>query len=206
MWSTGFGSSSKKRRRRLKSVTSKAALLSAPSSRAACSTRSGLRPERTTLAPSDRACLAVSKPMPELPPSTTTVCLASCGSRLTASPPRRPRICCSFGQLLARLLAHHILGVPIRLVGVGLARPLLVFPVRGLRAAQCLRQFARRRVLRVAGDTTGQPRRDLLKQPAVAVRIMERRERAVAAMIGIRTAAPYPPKEVGLIRTRVPRG
>src|SRR3984957_18112585 len=199
----GFGSSAKKRPRRSKSVTSNAALLSAPSSRAACSTRSGLRPERTTLAPSDRACLAVSKPMPELPPSTTTVCLASCGSRLTASPPRRPRICCSFGQLLARLLAHHILGVPVRPVGVGFARPLLVLPVRGFRAAQCLRQFARRRVLRVAGDTTGQPRRDLLKQPAVAVRIMERGERTVAVMIGIWTTDPEPPKQEGLIRPDV---
>src|SRR3984885_3091843 len=206
----GFGRSSKKRPRRSKSVTAKAALLSAPSSRAACSTRSGLRPERTTLAPSERACLAVSKPIPELPPSTTTVCPASCGSRLMASPQaldskhrKRTHRCCSFGQLFPRLLAHHVLGVPVRPVGVGFACPLLVFPVRGFRAAQCLRQFTRRRVLRVAGHTTGQSRRDLLKQPAVAVRIMERGKRTVAPMVRIRTADAEPPKKVGLIGTGV---
>src|SRR5215469_6663344 len=80
-WSTGVGSSSKKRFRRSKSVASKAALLSAPSSSAACCRRSGLRPVMTTLAPSARARLAVSSPIPELPPITTTVCPTSCGSR-----------------------------------------------------------------------------------------------------------------------------
>ena len=52
-------------------------------------------------------------------------------------------------------------------------------------------------------DAAGQPRRDLLEQPAVAVRIVERGERAVAAMFGIRTADPDPPKQVGFVRASV---
>src|SRR5271167_1699640 len=48
-------------------------------------------------------------------------------------------------------------------------------------------------------DAPGQPRRDLLEQPTVAVGIMERGERAVAAMLGVPTADPLPPKQVGLI-------
>src|SRR5215470_19831592 len=80
-WSAGVGSSPKNRPRRSKSVASKAALLRAPSSSAACRRRSGSRPVRTTAAPSARARLAVSSPIPELPPITTTVCPRSWGSR-----------------------------------------------------------------------------------------------------------------------------
>jgi hypothetical protein len=53
----------------------------APSSSAACLSRSGLRPVRMTSAPSARARRAVSSPMPALPPITTTVCPTSAGSR-----------------------------------------------------------------------------------------------------------------------------
>ena len=70
-----------------------------------------------------------------------------------------------------------------------LPRPRFVLSVRGLRTPQRARQIVRRREGRRRGvDATGQPRCDLLEQPAVAVRIAERGERAVAAMIGIRTA------------------
>jgi hypothetical protein len=84
-WSIGIGSASKNCSRRSKSVASLATLLRVPSSRAACSRYSGLPPARTTSAPSDRARLAVSGPIPELPPITTTVCPASSGSRLTSA-------------------------------------------------------------------------------------------------------------------------
>src|SRR6202011_1881455 len=43
-------------------------------------------------------------------------------------------------------------------------------------------------------------------QPAVAVRITERSERPVAAMLRIRTADPDPSKQVGLVRARVDAG
>jgi hypothetical protein len=56
---------------------------SAPRGRAPCSSRSGVRPVRTTSAPSLRARRAVSSPMPALPPMTTTVWPSSCGSRAT---------------------------------------------------------------------------------------------------------------------------
>ena len=75
--------------------------------------------------------------------------------------------------------------------------------VGGRGALQRLREVARRRVRRVSGDTSGKPRRDLLEQPAVAVRIIERSEGAIAAILGIRAADPEPAKQVGLVRARV---
>ena len=73
-----------------------------------------------------------------------------------------------------------------------------------LRRAERARQIIRRREGRRRGvNATGQPRRDLLEQPAVAVRIIERGERAVAAKLRIRTADPEPPKQVGLVLTGV---
>jgi hypothetical protein len=80
-WSVGVGRSWKKISSRPKSVASKAAVRSAPTSAAACLSRSGLRPVRMTSAPSARARRAVSRPMPALPPIKTTVCPASSGSR-----------------------------------------------------------------------------------------------------------------------------
>ena len=41
---------------------------------------------------------------------------------------------------------------------------------------------------------------DFLKQPAIAVRITERGVRAIAAMLGMRTADPNTPEQVGLVR------
>src|SRR5271155_3922190 len=78
-----------------------------------------------------------------------------------------------------------------------------MLPMRGRGAPQRLRQVARRRVSSIAGDTPRKPRRDLLEEPAVAIRIMERGERAIAAMLGIRTADAEPPKQVGLVRASV---
>jgi len=82
-----------------------------------------------------------------------------------------------------------------------------VLSVRGRRTPKRAREIFRRREGRGCGVyTTGQPRRDFLKQPAVAVRITERSERPVAAMLGIRTADPDPSKQVGLVRARVDAG
>ena len=87
---------------------------------------------------------------------------------------------------------------------IGRADALLVLAVGGRGAPKRARQIVRRREGRRRGvDATGQPRGDLLEQPAVAVRITERGERAVAAMLGIRTADPEPPKQVGLVRAGV---
>ena len=92
-------------------------------------------------------------------------------------------------QLRAGLLGHHVRGVPVGPVRVGLAGALLVLAVGGRRAPQRARQVARRGERRLGGvDAAGQPRRDLLQQPAVAVRVAERGERAVAGVIGRRPA------------------
>src|SRR6185295_4328236 len=52
-------------------------------------------------------------------------------------------------------------------------------------------------------DAPGQPGRNLLEQPAVAIRIAERGERAIATMLGIRTRDSESPKQVGLVRTGI---
>jgi hypothetical protein len=83
--------------------------------------------------------------------------------------------------LFAGLLPHHVLGVPVGPVRVCLTDPLLVLTVR--RTTKRLSQIARggeRRRGRV--DPAGEPRRDLLQEPAVAVRIAEGGERPVAAV------------------------
>ncbi len=64
-------------------------------------------------------------------------------------------------------------------------------------------KVGQRQDVQIAESTSGQARCDLLQQPAVAVGIAERGERAVAAMLGIRTADPEPPKQVGLVRAGV---
>ncbi len=84
MWSRGSRSSSTKRCKRSKSVASNAATLP-PRSTPARSTRFGSRAVMITSAPSWRARRAVSRPMPELPPITRTVCSSSIGS-LTPRP------------------------------------------------------------------------------------------------------------------------
>src|SRR5882724_11916521 len=112
---------------------------------------------------------------------------------------------CSCRQLLAGLLADDVVGVPVRPVHIVLAAgPFLVLAVRGCRTSERGRELSRRGEGRVVGvHPSGQSRGDLLKQPAVAVRIFERGERAVAAVLGIRTANPDPPKQIGLVRADV---
>src|SRR6185369_1308308 len=68
-----LGRSRKKRSIATGSAASKLAALNAPISVAACLRRSGLRAARINWAPCVRARRAVSKPIPELPPITTTV-------------------------------------------------------------------------------------------------------------------------------------
>src|SRR5215469_4464051 len=110
----------------------------------------------------------------------------------------------SLRQFRPGLLRHHVRGVPVRPVRVPLSDALLVLPVGGLRTPERARQIAcRREGRRRRIDATRQSRRELLEQPAVAIRIMERSERAVAAMLGIRTADPEAPKQVRLVRARV---
>src|SRR6267142_6472453 len=107
-------------------------------------------------------------------------------------------------QLRARLLRDHVRGVPLWPVRIPLTEPGLVLTVGGLGTPKCSRQIVPGREARRPGvDATGQPRRDLLEQPAVAVWVTERGERAVAAMRGIRTADPTPPEDIGLVRASV---
>ena len=80
-WSIGVERSWKNDCREAGSLASKVAVRCASSSTAARLRRSGLRPVRMTLAPSARARRAVSSPMPELPPMTTTVWPTSSGTR-----------------------------------------------------------------------------------------------------------------------------
>src|SRR5437660_11393978 len=116
--------------------------------------------------------------------------------------PRRYRR--SQWQLLAGLLRDDVGGVPVRPVFiVPAAVPLLVLAVRGGRAPQRARKIGRRGECRVADHAAGQSCGDLLKQPAVAVGIAERGERAVAAVLGIRAANAFPPEQIRLVRAGV---
>jgi hypothetical protein len=66
----------------------------------------------------------------------------------------------SFRQLLASLLAYHVLGVPIWPVRVGLPRPRLMLPVAAAaRRSALARSFADAKVVRRGVNATGQPRR-----------------------------------------------
>jgi hypothetical protein len=94
-------------------------------------------------------------------------------------------------EFLTVLFVHHVFGVPVGPAFVSLSDSLLVLTVRGLRTPQGTSQIIDRYELRRVGDhMTGQPRRNLLEQPVVAVRIVKRSVRAVTAMIGIRTVDP----------------
>src|SRR5687768_195074 len=86
-------------------------------------------------------------------------------------------------QLRSGLLCHHVGGVPGGPVRVPLAGPRLVLAVRSLGAPQGLRQVIRRGIGRVARHAPREPCGDLLQQPAVAVRVAERRVRAVAEVV-----------------------
>src|SRR5215813_5903500 len=88
-------------------------------------------------------------------------------------------------QRKAGVLRNHICGVPVWPVRVGLTGALLVFAVRCGRSTKRARQVRCGCECRSGGvDPAGQPSRDLLQEPAVAVRIVERGEGAVAGVIG----------------------
>src|SRR4029079_19376286 len=72
------------------------------------------------------------------------------------------------------------------------------------RAPKRARQIVRRcEGCRCGVDATGEPRRNLLQQPAVAIRISKRSKRAVAATIRIWTADPNPTKHIRFVWTNV---
>jgi hypothetical protein len=107
-------------------------------------------------------------------------------------------------QRIAGLLRHHVSGVPLRPVGVALPDALLVLAVGCLGTAKCGCQIVCRcKGRRFRVDTAGKPRRNFLKQPAVAVRIAEGGERPLAAMFGIGTADPDSSKKVRFVRAGV---
>ena len=98
----------------------------------------------------------------------------------------QPRL---FRQFCPGLLRHHVPGVPVGPVRIGRPDALFVLAMGDRRAPHRVSKVARgviRRRRRI--DAPGQPGRDFLQQPAIAVRIAERGERAVAAMIGRGTA------------------
>ena len=107
-------------------------------------------------------------------------------------------------QLPASLLRHYVRSVPVGPVLVTLPSPFLVLAMGAGGAPKRTRRIVGRREGRLGRvDASGQPRGDLLEKPAVAVRIAERGKRAIAALLGIRTANPEAPKKVGLVRTSV---
>src|SRR4051794_41671239 len=81
-----------------------------------------------------------------------------------------------------------------------------MFAMRGRRTSERACKISRRTESRGSFDTARQSRRDLLEQPAVAVRIIERGERTVAVMLGIRAIEPNPAKQIRLVRSSVPVG
>ena len=102
------------------------------------------------------------------------------------------------------LFRYHVGGVPIWPVLVALPGALFVLAVSGLCTSKRTRQVVCGCESRLCGvDAAWQPRRDFLEQPAVPVRIAKRGERTVAAMLGVRTVDPDPPKQVGFVRASV---
>src|SRR5260370_11588308 len=76
--------------------------------------------------------------------------------------------------------------------------------IRHRAAPECGGKFGRCGECRVGRiDSSGQSRRDFLKQPAIAIRIAERGKGPVAAMLRIRTTDPQPSEEEGLVRSGV---
>jgi hypothetical protein len=70
-------------------------------------------------------------------------------------------------------------------------RALLVLAVGGLGTPKRTLQIRRGRERHASGvDPAGEPRRDLLDQPHIAVRIVEREERPVAGALGIDAGLP----------------
>src|SRR5688572_27555551 len=106
-------------------------------------------------------------------------------------------------QRLAGLLIDDVLGVPLGPVHIVLAGPLLMLAVRSRCATERGRQISGRNEGRVCRHAAREALGDFLEQPAIAVRIAERGVRAVAATLGIRTADPNTPEQVGLVRASV---
>src|SRR5919112_5345522 len=106
-------------------------------------------------------------------------------------------------QRLAGLLVDNVLGVPLGPVHIGLAGPLLVLAVRSRCATERGRESSSRSEGRACLHAPREALGDFLEQPAIAVRIAERGVRAVAAMLGIRTADSNTPEQVGLVRASV---
>jgi len=94
-------------------------------------------------------------------------------------------------QFAAGLFADQVARVPLRPVRVLGADACLVLAVRGGGAAQGRGEVRGRGE---GGDrrvkASGQPGGDLLQEPAVAVRVAERQERAVAGALRIRSGNP----------------
>jgi len=83
----------------------------------------------------------------------------------------------SLRQLFSGLFGYHVRGVPVGPIRVALPGALFMLAVRGFRKPKRARQIVRRCECRRRGvDAPRQPRRQLLEQPAVAVRITERGE------------------------------
>src|SRR5271156_5682748 len=103
-------------------------------------------------------------------------------------------------QVRSGLLRDHVRGVPVWPVWICCADALFVLAVGGRRAAKgagqigCGGEGGSGR-----GDASGGPSGDLLQEPAVAGGIAEGRERAVALMLGIRTADAEAAKEEGFV-------
>src|SRR5688572_4276265 len=89
-------------------------------------------------------------------------------------------ICDGIFGSLALLARDDVRGVPIG--------PVVLRRGRFVRAMACFclsQKLRQTRDVQVAESSAGKPRRDLLEQPAVAVRIAERRIGSVGATVGI---------------------
>src|SRR5262245_2461305 len=94
-------------------------------------------------------------------------------------------------KLDALLLRHHVRGVPVWPIRIGVSDRRFVFAMRGCGAPQRARHISHGAVARGSRiDTAGKPRRDLLQLPEIAIGIVECDERGIAAPLGIRTALP----------------
>src|SRR5271154_1591602 len=115
--------------------------------------------------------------------------LLNCGKRLrdtrSSSAPHVGQSWSFIGQLFARLLTHHVLGIPRWPVGVGVPNLRFMLPMRHRGTNHCLCKVGRRCKCRVACDTAGKPLGNFLQQPAVAVRICEGNKGAVAETLGV---------------------
>ena len=107
----------------------------------------------------------------------------------------------SLRQLFARLLRHHVCGVPVWPVRIALSGALLVLTVGYPRTPKCARKIASRCKARRCGSMRPGSRGEFLEQPAVPSATAKPGEGAIAAMLGIRTVDPDPSKQVGLIFT-----